>query len=462
MQQHLARLVAWLKKLGRCRPACRTEWRRRPEIESMEDRLVPSAVVPKPAVPLTHTAPALTAPVLPAVHPGAGHAVAEPDAVHGYKWRRPRPWEQPSTAAGAAVRPASFDYFLELDGIPGLKKGHPAPAHDQPKMAHPNHPLASEVLPPAAARQVAQPPTHEESSAAVPVRQLVSLGMAKLEAGSPPEKQQATTTSDPLGSGIHTGVGEPGQAGLADESLLGALGRFGRGGPPSPGGPSGLDALNDYYRRMGGHGLVGYGSYAADGRDSLERAFIMGDYGDEEDGSSWLAVDFGSSDAEYTQFFTSDTGVCRGDIPASGRDGDTFKTGGSWMQDGGGVHFFDSDGKQVVYFRWNGGTPNPNDDGTSEGINLTPGGVNQFNRALVRVQGIVNPNPLDDGTGRGLNLASGGVSQLNARTVRQQGAVNPNPMSDGGDGKGDGQAMKAAPSTKQAVFDPNPDPLAHR
>jgi hypothetical protein len=92
MQRFLSRLLAGIRKLGRQRPARRPQ-RLHLTVETLEDRLVPSTVVPKLAVPLT--GPALVA---PAAETSGGHVVAEPDRpVHGYKWR---PWRPRANSDG--------------------------------------------------------------------------------------------------------------------------------------------------------------------------------------------------------------------------------------------------------------------------------------------------------------------------------------------------------------------------
>jgi hypothetical protein len=83
-------------RLGRAhagRAASAADRRVRPRLESLEGRLVPSTS------PLLHTgqhAPALVA-AMPHADGTGGEGIALPDDVHGYKWRRRRPWESGGT-----------------------------------------------------------------------------------------------------------------------------------------------------------------------------------------------------------------------------------------------------------------------------------------------------------------------------------------------------------------------------
>jgi hypothetical protein len=86
MQQFIYKRLAALTRLGQG-SARRQDRRVRPQLEALEDRLVPSATAPRPVV--AHAAHPQTAPVQ--VHSGTptastGDVWAE--AVHGYKWRR--------------------------------------------------------------------------------------------------------------------------------------------------------------------------------------------------------------------------------------------------------------------------------------------------------------------------------------------------------------------------------------
>jgi hypothetical protein len=68
-------------------------------VEGLEERLALATAVPSLPVPLT--TPALTAP--PVVHTDGtgGPTLADPDRpVHGYKWRRPRPWSYALAGSG--------------------------------------------------------------------------------------------------------------------------------------------------------------------------------------------------------------------------------------------------------------------------------------------------------------------------------------------------------------------------
>jgi hypothetical protein len=73
------------------------------ELEAMETRLVPSAAAPMAAVPAS--TPALTAPVAVLTDGTGGLPVATPDAgpVHGYKWRRRKPWSPYDITSGGST-----------------------------------------------------------------------------------------------------------------------------------------------------------------------------------------------------------------------------------------------------------------------------------------------------------------------------------------------------------------------
>jgi hypothetical protein len=95
MYQFLLRLLAAARKHGQ-RPKGRASLR----VESLEDRHMPSTVLSPLAVPMTMPAPTAnteTALVQPVVNPE--------QAVHGYKWRRPRPWGQIFKYQGDAEAP---------------------------------------------------------------------------------------------------------------------------------------------------------------------------------------------------------------------------------------------------------------------------------------------------------------------------------------------------------------------
>jgi hypothetical protein len=139
MQRFLKGLVAAIGKFGR-RSAPRPEKRVQLNVETMEDRLVPSTVLPKAAVPLTvpATMPALAAPLGPRDMATGQQPVAEPEqCVHGYKWRPyPRPISGLSQGV-AAVQDQALGTFLKVDGTPGEDgvKAH------RPKMAQRSEPL---------------------------------------------------------------------------------------------------------------------------------------------------------------------------------------------------------------------------------------------------------------------------------------------------------------------------------
>jgi hypothetical protein len=69
-------------------------------LESLEDRLVPSTVVPKIEIPL-HASALTTGTALHTDGTGDG-IVANPEAVHGYKWRGRRWWPY-QVSSGAEV-----------------------------------------------------------------------------------------------------------------------------------------------------------------------------------------------------------------------------------------------------------------------------------------------------------------------------------------------------------------------
>jgi hypothetical protein len=135
MYPFLKSLIAAISKFGRRRCAPRQEQRVQLNVETMETRLVPSTMVPKPA--MTLTAPALTASISAHAEGTGGHSVADPEAVHGYKWRRYRPWPYATASEGQAVQMAPIDYYLRLDGVPGEDSVKAV----RPKMARPSHPL---------------------------------------------------------------------------------------------------------------------------------------------------------------------------------------------------------------------------------------------------------------------------------------------------------------------------------
>jgi hypothetical protein len=92
MQPFLKSLFAAVGGLGRRNSAPRREQCVQLNVEIMEARLVPSTVVGKLALPIS--GPAQAAPLTPVAETNGEHGVADPNAVHGYKWRRPRwPWE---------------------------------------------------------------------------------------------------------------------------------------------------------------------------------------------------------------------------------------------------------------------------------------------------------------------------------------------------------------------------------
>jgi hypothetical protein len=83
MTHFLTSLVARLTRTPQHRPE---GWRTAPQVEVLEDRL------------------ALSSTAVGGAAPGSG--VALPDQpVHGYKWRRPRPWTGGTTANGMEAMP---------------------------------------------------------------------------------------------------------------------------------------------------------------------------------------------------------------------------------------------------------------------------------------------------------------------------------------------------------------------
>jgi hypothetical protein len=130
MEPFLKSMVVAAGRLVLCNSAPRREQRMQLNVETMEERVVPSTVVGKLALPLT--GPALAA---PAAETNGEHAVAAPNAVHGYKWRRPRwPYE---ASNGQTVQANVNDLYINLDGV----KGESSVKALGTKMAHPDHPL---------------------------------------------------------------------------------------------------------------------------------------------------------------------------------------------------------------------------------------------------------------------------------------------------------------------------------
>jgi hypothetical protein len=108
MKQLLSNLLEALRNLGRHRSPPPQERRVRLQVESMEERMVPSTVAPKAAIP--PSAPALTAPFPVQTDTTGGVTVVLPDqcqCIHGYKWRRrPRwPWAAPADQAHQLMAP---------------------------------------------------------------------------------------------------------------------------------------------------------------------------------------------------------------------------------------------------------------------------------------------------------------------------------------------------------------------
>src|SRR5262245_54479820 len=96
MNQFLTSLMTVLQKFDK-RPSPPNQARRVClSLEAMEDRMLPST-----AAPILAVAPApaaLTGPIAIQTDGTGGLPVAAPDRpVHGYKWRRPRPWEVTSS-----------------------------------------------------------------------------------------------------------------------------------------------------------------------------------------------------------------------------------------------------------------------------------------------------------------------------------------------------------------------------
>jgi hypothetical protein len=113
MQQFLSRLLSGIRKHGSRRPARRPARPIQLVLEAMEDRLVPSTAVS--GLNASHLAPALTA----SLETSGGHAVASPEQnVHGYKWRRPRPWAT-SSALDAYHAQIARSSHLFLGGTDG-------------------------------------------------------------------------------------------------------------------------------------------------------------------------------------------------------------------------------------------------------------------------------------------------------------------------------------------------------
>jgi hypothetical protein len=145
MKQMLKRVLAAVCKLGKQGPVTRVERRFRPQVEGMEQRLVPATSVGGAALPLG--APALVGTgaehepgsiVLPerpvhgykwrphwprivsAAETGGGHGVADPEQpVHGYKWRRRWPVAAAAESTGVATKADGATYFIKIDGLAG-------------------------------------------------------------------------------------------------------------------------------------------------------------------------------------------------------------------------------------------------------------------------------------------------------------------------------------------------------
>jgi hypothetical protein len=98
MNRFLSNLIAALRKFRGASPTSARQRRARLRVETMEQRMVPSTVTP---VAHATTTPALTAPLLTSTGSDGGVTVDPLQPVHGYKWRRPRPWEM---SAGETTR----------------------------------------------------------------------------------------------------------------------------------------------------------------------------------------------------------------------------------------------------------------------------------------------------------------------------------------------------------------------
>jgi hypothetical protein len=92
MNQFVTKLMTVLQQFGgrRCSPQQTRRFCLR--LEAMEDRMLPSTAAP--ALALAAAPAALTGPIAMHADGTGGQPVATPDRpVHGYKWRRPWPWE---------------------------------------------------------------------------------------------------------------------------------------------------------------------------------------------------------------------------------------------------------------------------------------------------------------------------------------------------------------------------------